>query len=188
MPAVSKREHIVTTALNLFYKNGFNATGVDTIIAQAGVSKKTLYNHFRTKDELILATLRKRDELFRNFFMREVEKKEKTARGRLLAIFDMVDNWFKSDDFAGCMFINASAEFGAADNPNHIFCAEHKRLMLDYIRDLASQAAASNPDQLADQLNLLIEGAIVCAHVMGDKEAALKAKEMGMKFIESAIN
>ena len=74
MPAVSKREQIVAEALKLFYREGFNATGVDKICTQAGVSKKTLYNHFKSKDELVLATLRQRDASFRNKFMRDTER------------------------------------------------------------------------------------------------------------------
>jgi AcrR family transcriptional regulator len=82
MPQPSKREQIVDVALSLFYRNGFNATGVDQIATEAEVTKKTLYAHFKTKNELILATLRRRDELFRNNFMRSVERLGKTPRQR----------------------------------------------------------------------------------------------------------
>ena len=133
MPAVSKREQIVTHALKLFYRDGFNATGVERICTDAGVSKKTLYNHFKSKDELVLATLRARDGLFRNRIMRDTEKLGTTPRERLLAIFDVHDSWFNEKDFSGCMFINAAAEFSSEDDPNHIVCAEHKRLVRDYL-------------------------------------------------------
>jgi AcrR family transcriptional regulator len=95
MPAISKREQIVTEALKLFYRNGFNATGVDRISAEAGVSKKTLYNHFKSKDELVLATLRQRDESFRNKFMRDTERLASTPRERLLSLFDALQGWFR---------------------------------------------------------------------------------------------
>lgn len=183
----SKREQIVDVALNLFYQGGFNATGVDKITAESGVTKKTIYAHFKSKDELILATLRRRDEMFRNNFMRSVERLGKTPRERLDAVFDTIDEWFNSKTFSGCMFINASAEFSDQDNPCHLVCAEHKRLMFDYIRELSIHAGAKNPDELSEELNFLIEGATVQAHVCGDKKAGIKAKKMAQLFIDKAL-
>jgi AcrR family transcriptional regulator len=188
MPAISKREQIIDQALMLFYQYGFNATGVDKIISVAKVSKKTLYNHFRSKNELILATLRKRDELFRNNMMRKTEALATTPRDRLLALFDVMEAWFNEQTFSGCMFINASAEFGDLTDPCHILCAEHKRLICDYIESLAEQAGANEPRELAKQLNLLIEGAIVNAHVEGDMQAGQRAKKIAVLVIKSSMN
>lgn len=187
MTQKSKKEQIIDVALKLFYSDGFNATGVEKIRELAGVSKKTLYNHFKSKDELILAVLRRRDEQFRNFFMRTVEKYGSTPRARLEAVFDAADEWFNSKGFSGCMFINAAAEFSKQDNPCHILCAEHKRLMGEYIKGLGEAAGVSNPAELSNQLNLLIEGATVQAHVCNDKDSAKKAKEMGRLFIARAL-
>jgi AcrR family transcriptional regulator len=184
----SKREQIVDVALNLFYQAGFTATGVDKITLDSGVTKKTLYSHFKSKDELILATLRRRDELFRNNFMRSVERLGKTPRKQLDAVFDTIDEWFNSKQFSGCMFIKASSEFSVQDNPCHIVCAEHKRLMFNYIRELAENAGAKNPSELSEELNLLIEGATVQAHVCGDKKAGVKAKKMAQLFIKKALS
>jgi AcrR family transcriptional regulator len=101
MPALSKRDVIVAAALRLFYRHGFNATGIERIIKEAGVSKKALYNHFKSKDELVLATLRQRDELFRNNLMRETERLGSTPRERLLSVFDVHHQWFQQKDFSG---------------------------------------------------------------------------------------
>lgn len=188
MPKPSKRDQIVDVALNLFYQGGFNATGVDKITAESGATKKTIYAHFKSKDELILATLRRRDELFRNNFMRSVERLGKTPRKRLDAVFDTIDEWFNSKQFSGCMFINASAEFATQDNPCHAFSAEHKRLMFDYLCELAENAGAKNPAELSEELIFLVEGATVQAHVCGDKKAGIKAKKMAQLFIEKALN
>ncbi len=187
MSQPSKREQIINVALGLFYKNGFNATGVEKIREAANVSKKTLYNHFTSKDELILTVLRRRDEQFRNGFMRSVERLGSTPLERLEAIFDTADEWFNSKDFCGCMFINASAEFSEADNPCHVIAAEHVRLMSDYIKDLAEKSGARDPGELAEQIFLLMQGATVQAHVSGDKSAALKAKKMAKIFIEQSL-
>mgnify|MGYP003861574769 CR=1 FL=1 len=105
----------------------------------------------------------------------------------MLAIFDVIGAWFHEKNFSGCMFINASAEFAAADNPHHIISAEHKRLVRSFIQDIATQAKAQNPEELSKQLNLLIEGAIVDAHVSGDKKAAARAKKMAEVFVDMAI-
>lgn len=185
--ASGRRDHLVDTALDLFRRAGYHATGIDRILAEAGVAKMTLYNHFKSKDELILAVLRRRDERFRNWFMRAVERRAETPRGRLLAVFDALAEWFEDARFSGCMFINAAAEFADPDDPIHATCAEHKRLMLAYLRRSAEQAGAPEPGRLADGLMLLVEGAIVMAHVAGDAQAAAKAKQAAEVLIDHAL-
>ena len=161
---------------------------MEKIIKEAEVSKKTLYNHFKSKDELILATLRKRDEQFRNKFMRAVEGETSDPREQLFAVFDALDVWFNEKTFSGCMFINAAAEFSEHEDPCHVACKEHKRLMFEYIRDIAKKAGAKDPAELSDQLNILAEGAIVDAHVCCNKEAAIKVKKMASIFIDRAFD
>ncbi len=143
----------------------------------------TLYKHFRSKDELILAALRRRDEQFRTWFKSRIEKTGGTPAERLLASFDVLEEWFDGRAFAGmpfsgCSFINAAAEFAEARHPAHQLAAEHKRLILEYLRLLASSAGARDPDGLAWAISLLHEGAIVTAQVSGDVKAAQGAKEI----------
>lgn len=171
-----RREQLIEASIALFNREGYHATGIDRILAEAGVAKMTLYSHFRSKEELILAALRRRDETFRNGFMRAVEKRAKAPRDRLLALFDVLGEWFASRDFFGCMFINACGEFADRAHPVHAAVAEHKRLLLAYIRTLAADAGARDPEALAKQLHLLVGGAIVHAHVAGDATAARDAK------------
>ena len=185
--AANRRELLIDTALELFYREGFHATGVDRILAEAGVAKMTLYKHFKSKDELILAALRRRDERFRDWFMREVERRARTPRERLLVCFDVLGEWCSGRDFSGCMFINAAAEFGRQDNPAHALSAEHKRLLLDYLKTLARAAEAREPEALARRLGILLEGAIVMAHVCGDRSAAQDAKAAAETLIDEAL-
>ncbi len=186
--AVSRRDHLVNTALQLFYDEGFHATGIDRILAQAGVAKMTLYKYFKSKDELILATLRRRDERFRNWFVHQVEGRAQTANARLLALFDVYDDWLHSDDSShGCLFINATAEFAAEDNLIHVAAAETKRLVLSYVMDLATAAGAQAPQTLATQLVLLLEGATVMAQVTGDRDAIWQAKKAAVQLVETAL-
>jgi AcrR family transcriptional regulator len=175
--ASNKRDHLVETALELFCRDGFHATGIDKILAESKVAKMTLYNHFKSKDELILATMRRLDEQFRNMLMREVERRGTTPRERLLALFDVLEDWFASGGFAGCPFVNASAEFADPDNPIHVAAAENKRLVFGYVRSLTTAAGASDPDGLAKGIALLMEGAVIMAFVAGQADAASQAKK-----------
>ncbi len=187
--ASPKRDHLVDTALDLFCREGFHATGIDRILDEAGVARMTLYNHFKSKDELILATLRLRDERFRDWFVDAVERAATAPRERLIAIFDALGEWFAEENFSGCMFINASAEFAPPDDPIHAAAAEHKLLMRGYIRDQAMAAGlsgAAEADSLADGLMLLAEGAIVMAYVVGDGDAAAKAKAAAAVLLRDA--
>ena len=185
--ATSRREHLVDTALELFYQDGFHATGIDKILAKAGVAKMTMYKHFKSKDELILAVLRRRDELFRNWFMREVERRAHTPSERLLALFDVYDDWLHDEGSShGCLFINATAEFAAQDDPIHVAAAETKRLVLTYVRNLAVAAGAQTPDGLAMQLVLLLEGATVTAQVTGNRETAREARKAAEILLQAA--
>ncbi len=184
--ATSKREKLVETALKLFCKEGFHATGIDRILSESGVAKMTLYNHFKSKDELILAALRLRDEQFRNSFMKAVELKASDPTERLLAMFDVLADWCGSKGFTGCTFINASAEFSGLDNPIHQAAAEHKRLMLNYIRRLTTTAAVEDPDELAEQLCLLMNGAVVSVQVTGDCKNNKRARSAAEVLIRAA--
>ncbi len=189
-PLSTKRDQLVENALKLFEQEGFHATGIDRVLEVAGVAKMTLYKHFKSKDELILAALRLRDERWRNSFMRSIEKKAKTPRGRLLALFDFLAEWFADCKFAGCMFINASAEYADHDNPIHAAAAEHKRLVEKYVCELAAQAHAPDPAALAAQLCILMEGAIVLTQVCPSENrgcAAAVAKQAAEVLINDAL-
>lgn len=186
MPA-SRCEHLVESAAELFYRDGFNATGIDKILRDAGVAKMTLYRHFCSKDDLILAALRRKDERFRNWLVRTVEGSANDPRQRLLAVFDALEQWFSAPDFHGCMFINAAAEFGDLADPVHAAAAEHKRLVRNYLETLAVAAGAKKPRQLAQQINLLVDGAVVTAHVSGDPSVAKTARAAAEVLIEAAL-
>lgn len=182
-----KREQLIKTAIELFAKNGFHATGIDTIVERSGVTKRTLYAHFRSKEELVLAALRHYDGLFRNEFMQRVEVTAKTPRARLLAVFDVAEQWFEQNTFYGCLFINAIGEYSENDTPIRHKCQEFKDLMKSYIRELCHQAGAPDADRLAEEIALLLEGAIVTAQVSHNAKAAQIAKRAAKTMIDKAI-
>ena len=185
--ASRKREQLVETALRLFDRYGFHATGIDRILAESGVAKMTLYNNFRSKDELILAALRRRDETFRNWFVRAVELRAETPRERLLAMFDALAEWFRDRGFNGCPFVGAAWEFDHAARSIRAGCTEHKRLMRDYVRSLAADSGAADSDGLADALMLLMEGATVTAQVCGEADAAATGRSAADVLIRNAL-
>ena len=168
----SKREQLVQTAVELFSQHGFHGTGIDRIAREAGVTKKTLYNHFRSKEELILAALRDYDVRFRNDFMKAVEKRWDTPYEKLLGIFEVAQDWFSGDKFFGCMFINAISEYSDPDTAIRQVCKEFKRLMSTYIKELTIASKVPDPENLSAQIALLFEGAIVTAQVDGDAHTA----------------
>jgi len=155
----NKRDELVRKSLEVFYANGFHATGMDKLVLETGVSKTSMYKHFRTKEDIILATLRLRDENFRNWLYRRVEAQADSPRGQLLAIFDALEEWFAKPEFRGCMFIKASAEFQETDHPIHVQSAEHKRLLTEHFTKIAKAAGLADSDELARQLMILKEGA-----------------------------
>lgn len=187
MPRPGRRDHIIEVAIELFCEHGFHATGVDTIMRAAKVSKKTLYNHFRSKDELILAALRQYDGVFRNNFMKEVERLADTPRARLLAIFDAAERWFDSQNFFGCMFVNVVGEYSDPNSPMREVSKNFKQMLRRYIFELSRQAGANSPDMLADEIALLFEGAIVTAQVAGHSRGAVTAKNVAQQLLATHL-
>ena len=177
-------DRLVSVALQLFRQHGFHATGIDRILAESGVAKNTLYRHFKSKDELILASLRQQDEEFRNWLMREVARRD-NAIDRSLAVFDVYEQWSRTPVFFGCMFINASAEFSDPNSPIHAFCREHKRLVTMFIRDLAKAADVQGWEHLSACWLLLLDGAVTSTQVSNHALCFEQAKVVAKKLLES---
>ncbi len=159
----SRREELVEAAMKIFSKGGFHGTGIEQVLQESGICRMTLYNHFKSKDELILAALRRRDEIFRNRLMKFVASRGGTGVDAILAVFDFYSQWFGEADFCGCMFINASAEFRDSDSPISRAIVEHRAALVQYIKNHCEQAELNDPSLLAEQLGLLLDGAIVTA-------------------------
>jgi len=185
--ASPRRERLVETALRLFYQRGFHATGIDAILAEAGVAKMTLYNHFKSKEDLILAALQRCDQRFRNWLVTRVEQLAAEPRDRLLAVFDALGEWIRESEFNGCMSINASAEYADPSNPIHHAAAEHKRLLDGYLRELGASAGAEDPAGLARGLTLLFEGSIVWAQTTGDTAVTAEARAAASTLVDAAV-
>ncbi|NMM44080.1 TetR family transcriptional regulator [Rhodospirillaceae bacterium KN72] len=171
----SKRDELVQNALTIFYREGFHAAGMDLLSAETGISKTTMFKHFRSKEDLILAVLKLRDEQFRTWLFSRMEEAE-TPKGQLLALFDALGEWFAEPEFRSCMFIKAASEYPDPAHPIHAQAAEHKRLLFGQVEKITAQAGADDPAALARMLLLLKEGAIVTAHLGHEKDPAKDAK------------
>src|SRR5215813_4658901 len=137
-PPATGRERIVASAVNLFYRNGFGAVGIDQVIALAGVTKTTFYKHFEGKDDLMVAAVKRRDEWESRAWDRAVRKiAGDDPLKQFTGLLDVMDVWFNDPDFLGCMFINTAVEFPNPHDPVHQAAAAHKKATRDHFRNLA---------------------------------------------------
>jgi AcrR family transcriptional regulator len=185
--AGGKREQLIATALRLFARHGYRATGIDTILAEAGVAKMTLYHHFKSKDELIVAALRRRDTEWREWFIGRVAKRASTPCDQLFAVFDVLEEWFRNKDYHGCSFGQAATEFRDPKHAVHKMASEHKQQMLAYFRELAADAGAKDPELLAQQIDLLVEGAVIHMEVFREPQVARIADDAARKLVAKAL-
>jgi len=185
--ATARREHLIETAERLFQRDGYRATGIDRILAESGVAKMTLYRHFPSKDDLVATVLRQRSARWRDRMEQAVARRADTPSARLLAVFDVFEDWFASPGFAGCMFLKAAAEYGAIDDPVHRVVAEHHRNNLAYLRQLAAAAGARRPATLARQLMLLLIGATAISQVNGSVGAGRQARQAAAVLLAKGI-
>ena len=139
---IDLRQRVLDTAAELFYRDGVRAVGVDRIAAESGVAKMTLYYHFRSKDELVAAWLRRRDEEWMSWLEAAVRRR----RGnRVLAVFAALREWFETPTFRGCAFINAYGELGRSNPAAAEIVASHKRTLTEYLAVLVRQEGAAGP-------------------------------------------
>lgn len=183
-PTASARERILTAAYDLFSRRGIRAVGTEEVIERAGVAKATLYRHFATKNDLALAVLQRREELWTHGLIEaKSQERGETPEEQLLAIFDVLHDWFQlRDGYEGCSFINVLLELGA-DHPVGRACIAH----IDHVRDIVRQRAVAagliDVEDFASAWHILMKGAIVLAAV-GDLDAAQRARRMALALID----
>jgi AcrR family transcriptional regulator len=183
-PMLSARERILDTAYDLFSRHGIRAVGVDRIIATSGVAKMSLYRHFHSKDTLVLAFLQERERRWTMEWLHaEVTSRAEDGAGRMLAIFDVFDEWFRQEDFEGCSFINVLLEFGELDNPIRIATTGHLATIRGLVQEFAADAGVADPEAVACQWHILMKGSIVAAGE-GDHLAAKRAQSLGELLLE----
>lgn len=186
-PEIPKRgrDRLVAIAIELFYRHGFNAIGIENVIDEAGVSKTTFYKHFNSKSDLMVAAVQWRDRYEQRAWQRAVKiLAGDDPRCQLRAFFEVLDRWFNEPDFHGCLFINAAAEFPNANDPVHRAAAAHKRAHWNDTVELAKRAGADEPETFANVYMTLFEGALVMRQTHGRDDAARMALPMVDLLIE----
>jgi AcrR family transcriptional regulator len=185
-PPASARERIDHAAYELFSRRGVRAVGVDAIVARSGVAKRTLYLHYPSKEKLVLAFLWRREELWTRAWLQEGAKgSARRAADRLLAIFDVFDEWFHRSDYEGCAFVKVLLEHDDPAHPIRKSTEDHIRTVRDFIRQLAEEARVRDPDGFARQWQIVMIGSIIAAYA-GDRDAARRAKKLGALLLADA--
>ncbi|MDQ5934279.1 MAG: hypothetical protein QG574_1577 [Cyanobacteriota bacterium erpe_2018_sw_21hr_WHONDRS-SW48-000092_B_bin.40] len=181
------RQRIVETAERLFYAEGVRAVGIDRIIADAEVAKMSLYNHFPSKDDLILAVLQYREEKFDSMFENWISHHVSKGTDRLEAFFAALKDWFESPGFRGCMFINARVELADAKHPASKFSAQHKERFHQMLQTIIEESVGmKSAKTVAPAISLLVEGAIVTAVMAQSSQPADVAREAALALVTKA--
>ena len=177
------RERILDSAYELFSTHGVRAVGVDDVIVRAAVAKATLYRHFPSKDALVLAFLERREEVWTHGWIEaEVRRRAATSQDRLLAIFDLFDEWFRRDDFEGCSFIRILLESNR-DGAVARACGVQLERIRNVLRGFAVAAGLRDVDNFAHAFHILMQGAVAHAEE-GDIDAAKRAQSMARDLID----
>ena len=175
----------MAAAYDLFSRRGVRAVGIDEVIERAGVAKATLYRHFSSKDELVLAFLERREVRGTHGWVEaEARRRGSTPEESLLAIFEIFDEWFQRDDFEGCSFINVLLETGDLEHPVGRASARYLANIRAIIATLAGEAGLRDPEGFARSWHILMKGSIVSAGE-GDRDAAKRARELGRLLIDA---
>lgn len=180
------RERLVCAAYELFSQRGVQAVGIDAIIERSGVARQTMYRHFGSKQDLVLAFLDRREQLWtRDWLEAEVARRASDPGEQLLAIFDVFDQWFRRRDFEGCSFINVLLEHPNDTHPVHRVAVAYLAGIRQFLEDLARRAGIPDAQDFAREWHILMKGSIVAAGE-GDRDAAGRAKKVAAVFLHAA--
>jgi len=179
-PKPSPRERILDTAGELFYAEGIRAVGVDRVVDESGVARMTLYNQFGSKDGLVTAWLTRRDAAW----MTWLEERVAALGSTIEAVFDALAEWFASDTFRGCAFINTQAEIGGSNETAAGLVRAHKQALQGFLEQVARDTGAKDASGIAAELLMLVEGAIVTASIGTVADPAEIAKRAASKLVK----
>jgi AcrR family transcriptional regulator len=180
------RQRLVEAAIRRFYRDGFRSVGIDQVLADVGISKTAFYKHFESKEGLMLAALQMQNDWLNDTFRKMIrERGGPTAIGQLHAVLDVVEHIIESDDFQGCIFVNAAMEFPLPHEPAHIAASQNKQAIEDFVLVLAKDSGADDPHALSQELCLIMEGAYVTRQVTGNKDTVNIARRVARLVIAS---
>jgi AcrR family transcriptional regulator len=183
----SARVLLLDAAIRLFCRSGIGATSVDAIVAESGIARMTLYNYFGSKEGLVLAALQHEGAAWRAWFFTRLAEVEGRAQDRLISVFDILAEWFGRDDYFGCALMNAVLEARNQDETLLAITLAHKGQVLAQLKALAAAAGAADPDELAQQIDLLMDGAIVKALIKRSVQPAHEAKAVARALLAQSL-
>jgi AcrR family transcriptional regulator len=178
-------QRLIDAASALFFRDGINATGIAAVAEFAGVSKMTLYAHFASKDELIVAFLDKRNERWEAAVEQTLAANDAPAE-KLLGLFDLHRQWLREGGLRGCPYVNSAAEFPDRSHPVRLAVDRHKQGVKQHLLDLAERAGLTHPQTLVRRLFLLLEGAFLTGALENDDSVFLVARELAAELIDAA--
>lgn len=184
--AEKTRRRLLDAADELFYEGGIRATGVDAVAGRAGVTKMTLYSHFASKDDLVVAYLEERNRRWQESLERRLDGQD-NPKEKLLSVFDVYREWLVSGGLRGCAYVNCAAEFPERGHPAREAVRRHKAGLRDRLVGLATEAEAIEPEKLAENLFLLLEGSYVTGALEGDETVVGRARSAAAEFVVAAV-
>lgn len=184
---VTTRQRLIEASVRRFYRDGFRNVAIDQILADVGISKTAFYKHFACKEDLMLAALEEQGRWLEQSFRGMIrERGGPSPLGQLHALFDVVEQIVESDQFQGCIFVNAAMEFPLPHEPAHVAAAQNKQAIEDIVHAIAVEACAADPRSLAKELCLIMEGAYVTRHVTQNKQTVDIARRVANLVIAAA--
>jgi AcrR family transcriptional regulator len=177
------RELLLDTGADLFYAHGIHGVSVDRLADATGVTKRTVYQHFSSKDDLVAEVLARKGESWRTWFDAELDRRSESAATQLLAMFDVIAEEIAEGQYRGCRFVNAAAELPDPHHPARDVARAHKTAVLELIVQRVEDLDVADPAALARQLKLLLEGAIATALVEPAVQPARDARDAAQALI-----
>lgn len=184
------RDRLIESASDLFARHGFAPIGLDRIIDEVGVTKTTFYNHFASKDELVIAVLAFQHDLQTRELIEDLRRRAPDSpRGRVLAVFDVFDEWFQDPEFNGCIFMNAATEYPIETDPVHVAAVGHGIALQALIKSECEAAGVPGVParETAEQIFLLLSGALIVRQTAKRRDAAATAKKTAETVLRDAL-
>jgi AcrR family transcriptional regulator len=188
MASTSTRDKLIQAGHEIFYREGFLAVGLDRLLNEVGCSKQTFYNHFESKDDLIVAVIDEHHRWWSSELRDRIQRAAgPDARGQILAMFDVMDEIIHDPEYHGCIFINAAVEFPQQHHPAHQSARQAKADSLALLTKLSERAGAPDPIRLAEELDMLIEGALITRQVSPECDACVIARRAAETLMEKYL-
>ena len=187
---LTTREKLIKAGREIFYRDGFHCAGLDQVLREAGLTKTTFYNHFSSKEELIQEVIDYHEARLREKFREGVNRLagDGSPQERLMAVFDVMQEYFANEKYNGCMMINAALVFPIAEDPINVAAMRNKQFLNQQIAELALAAGISNVDAFLTEFQIILDGTVISRHIFGNNDAARIGAQLAASMIERFID